>query len=102
MYLESAKKLLYGCTAAAAIILLGISLLSCAVAEDLERNIINRFTSEESLDRAVETTQDFFDALMAKDYQQAYQMISSQDKQDHSYDQFVQEFDDVTDIIFLK
>lgn len=102
MYLESSKKFLYGVTVAAAIILLGISLLSCTAAQDLERKIINRFTSEESLDSAVEATQDFFDALMAKDYQQAYQMISSQDKQEHSYDQFVREFDDVTDIVFFE
>lgn len=86
----------------AAIVLLGISLLSCSTVEELERNIVNRFTSEESLDSAVEATQGFFDALMAKDYQQAYQMISSQGKQEHSYEQFVREFDDVTDIVFFE
>ncbi|MDD3776632.1 MAG: hypothetical protein PHN32_03380 [Actinomycetota bacterium] len=79
-----------------------LALFSCTAIETVQRAITNRFTSEESLDLAVEITQNFLDALVDKNYSLAYELISSQDRQEYSLEEFEKEFNDVTDITYFE
>jgi len=79
-----------------------LALFSCTAVETVQRAITNRFTSEESLDLAVEITQNFLDALVDKNYSLAYELISSQDRQEYSLEEFEKEFNDVTDITYFE
>ena len=54
------------------------------------------------MDAAVETVGDFFDLLMERDYKQAFGYLSSKDRENHSEQDFIREFSDVTDIIKVE
>ncbi len=83
-------------------VVLILFLPSCTQLGQLRENIVGKFSSEEELDKAVLTVENFFTAVVEKDYKLAYKYISSEDKQENSFENFRNEFRNVADIISFK
>ncbi|MGM0367840.1 MAG: hypothetical protein ACQEP2_04615 [Actinomycetota bacterium] len=83
-------------------VVLILFLPSCTQFGQLRENIVNKFSSEDELDKAILAVENFFNAIVEKDYKSAYEYISSDDKQDNSFKDFKNEFRNVTDIISFE
>ena len=81
------------------LVLFSQSLFGCTIIDSAGEYLYGKFSSEKEMDRAVETAGIFFDLLMEEDYRQAYEYISSSDKDRGSEQDFVDEFKDITRII---
>lgn len=64
--------------------------------------VISRFTSEKDMEEAVKVVEKFFNAIMERDYEVAYKYISTKDKNQRSFDDFKNEFRNVTDIVSVE
>ncbi len=82
------------------ILSLCLVLTSCSQINDLKSNIISKFSGEKEADKAVKTAKDFFNTLIKKDYEGAYQYIYN-DK-NKTFDDFKNEMKNVTDIISFE
>jgi hypothetical protein len=71
----------------------------CTIIDTAGEYLYSKFSSEKEMDRAVEVTGVFFDLLIEEDYRQAYEYISSSDRDRRSEQDFVNEFEDITRII---
>ncbi len=81
---------------------LSTGLFSCAPVEMARSVVTDRFFNEQQLDDALEVVEDFFEAIMDEDYPAAYALISHKDQQENSYEDFLDEFRDVTSIVSIK
>lgn len=64
--------------------------------------VVSKFSSERQMKEAVTVVESFFAALMEKDYETAYKYISTKDKNQRSFDDFKNEFRNVTDIVSVE
>ena len=89
------------------VILITLSLLSfclfltsCTQLGTLKDNILNKFTNSKEEESAVKVVQDFFDALVGKNYEAAFQDIYNPEGK-KSLDDFKNELAGVTDIVSI-
>jgi hypothetical protein len=85
-----------------AALIFAILFSGCSMLESAKGFLVERFSNEKHMEAAVETVDIFFELLMKKDYDGAYEYISSADKNSRSRQDFVMEFDDVTDIVDVE
>ena len=86
----------------AAIIILLLSLQGCTFFDSARESITERFTGKEEMDKAVETVDIFFGFVISEDFEQAYQYISSKDKESRDLDDFTGEFANITKIVKIE
>ena len=82
------------------ILSLCLVLTSCSQINDLKGNILSKFSGEKEADKAVKTAKDFFNTLIKKDYEGAYQYIYN--NKNKTFDDFKNEMKNVTDIISFE
>jgi len=83
------------------ILFLCITLCSCAEFQNVKEFFKEKFSVEAEINRAIETVDIFFNLLIDKNYNEAYEYLSSRDKERHSLDDFSNEFKNVTDIVSI-
>ena len=82
------------------ILSLCLVLTSCSQINDLKSNILNKFSGDKEADSALKIAKDFFNALIKKDYEGAYQYIYN--NKNKTFDDFKNEMKNVTDIISFE
>jgi hypothetical protein len=82
-------------------IFLSSSLYSCTVLSNMKDYVRDKIFLDDDMDRAVETVDDFFALLIARDYEQAYGYLSKEDRLRGDAGDFRDEFKDVTDIVSI-
>jgi len=83
------------------ILFLFCSLCACDTFSEIKRSIVNKFSAEDDMNEAVEVVNEFFDLLSDRNYEDAYEYLSSEDKLKGSEEDFYNEFEDVTDIVSI-
>lgn len=66
---------------------------------EVESFFKERFSADKELDMATAITEEFFNLLIDKNFEEAYEYLSSADKEYGSMEDFSDEFRDVTDIV---
>lgn len=66
---------------------------------EVESFFKERFSADKEMDRATAITEEFFNLLIDKNLEEAYEYLSSADKGYGSMEDFSDEFRDVTDIV---
>lgn len=84
------------------IIILLLSLSGCTFFDNTKEYVSERFTGKKARDEAVETVDLFFSLIINKNFEEAYQHISSGDKENRSLDDFTSEFDNITEIVSIE
>ena len=82
--------------------LLFMVLTSCQKVDDLKNDVISRFTGEKEIDSAVETVEVFFNHVINREFEQAYNYIYVEDEGSKTLEDFVDEFSDVTQIVSFE
>ncbi len=75
---------------------------SCTQYQEIKNSIVHKFTHEEEMDNAVEVVKNFFDALIGKDYDSAYEYICSEDKEYKTLEDFNNDLGSVTGIVSIE
>jgi len=83
------------------ILFLCIALCSCTAFQNVKEFFKGKFSVETEINRAIETVDIFFNLLIDKNYNEAYEYLSSRDKERHSLDDFYNEFRNVTEIVSI-
>jgi hypothetical protein len=83
-----------------AVILLGIS--GCSTAEKGREFISDKLSSDDEMDAAIEVVDRFFAHIMEKDFEEAYGLISKNNREEKTGQEFISEFRDVTDIVKVE
>ncbi|MDD3819084.1 MAG: hypothetical protein PHG41_04560 [Actinomycetota bacterium] len=78
-----------------------IALCSCTAFQNVKEFFKGKFSVETEINRAIETVDIFFNLLIDKNYNEAYEYLSSRDKERHSLDDFYNEFRNVTEIVSI-
>jgi len=78
-----------------------IALCSCTAFQNVKEFFKRKFSVETEINRAIETVDIFFNLLIDKNYNEAYEYLSSRDKERHSLDDFYNEFRNVTEIVSI-
>jgi len=76
-------------------------LTSCSQLGTLKDNILNKFTNSKEEKSAVKVVEDFFNALIGKNYEVAFQNIYNPDEK-KTLDDFKNELVNMTDIVSLE
>ena len=72
---------------------------SCQKVDDLKNDVISRFAGEKEIDSAVETVEVFFNHVINREFEQAYDYIYKGEESDKTLEDFIDEFSDVTQIV---
>ena len=75
---------------------------SCEQYQKIKSSIVQKFTEEEEMGNAVKVVENFFNALISKDYSKAYKYVCSEDKRSRSLKDFNDELSNVTDIVSIE
>jgi len=78
-----------------------LNICSCTIISDIKDYFRDRIFLDDDMDSAIETVDEFFDLLIDKDYEQAYEYLSDEDKSSGNAGDFRDEFKDVTDIVSI-
>lgn len=84
------------------ILFLSFIFSGCSQYQEAKYYIVRKFTSEEEIEKAIDAVNNFFNALIEKDYDTAFNYISSEDKKNNDVEDFKNEFKNVTDIISVE
>jgi len=87
------------------IILLALALFfifGCSTAEKGKEFISEKLSSDDEMDVAVDVVESFFELIMEEDCGQAYRLISKSDREEKAEQEFISEFEDVTDIVKVE
>ena len=79
-----------------------LSLSGCTFFDSTKEYVSERFTGKKARDEAVETVDLFFSLVISKNFEEAYQHISSRDSEDRSLDDFIGEFASITEIARIE
>lgn len=84
------------------IVILGVGtgLTGCSQINSFKNNMLGKFSGNEESDRAVAAANDFFNALIQKNYDKAYEYIYADKKK--TLENFRTEMKNITDIISFK
>jgi hypothetical protein len=77
-------------------------LYGCSTAEKSREFISDKLSSDDEMDAAIEVVDSFFELIMEKDYNHAYELISKSDREEKTEQEFISEFRDVTDIVKVE
>jgi hypothetical protein len=77
-------------------------LTGCEKITGLKNNILDRFNSEKQSDAAVAAVNQFFNFLIAQDYDSAYALIYAQPESPKTMEDFKKEFLSVTKIVSIE
>lgn len=83
------------------VIFLCFSIPGCTFFSNAKDFFTDRFTIEDEIEEVTEIVDEFFSLLIGKEYEKAYEYISSKDKSGNSPEDFSNEFKDVTDIVSI-
>ncbi len=75
---------------------------SCDQYQKIKSSIVQKFTDEEEIGSAVRVVENFFNALINKDYSRAYEYICSEDKENRKLEDFNDELSNVTEIVSIE
>ncbi len=78
-----------------------LNICSCSVIPEIKDYFRDKIFVDDDMDRAIETVDEFFNLLIAKNYEQAYEYLSDEDKDRGNAEDFTDEFKDVTDIVSI-
>jgi hypothetical protein len=84
------------------VLFLCISFSACTFVSNIKSFFTDKFSVEDEMDEVVEIVNIFFNLLADKDYEEAYEYISSKDKTRKNLEGFKDEFKDVTDIVSIN
>lgn len=87
------------------IIVLALALFfifGCSTAEKGKEFISEKLSSDDEMDAAIDVVESFFELIMEEDYGQAYRLISKSDREEKAEQEFISEFEDVTDIVKVE
>jgi len=87
------------------IILLALALFfifGCSTAEKGKEFISEKLSSDDEMDAAIDVVESFFELIMEEDHGQAYGLISKSDREEKTEQEFISEFEDVTDIVKVE
>jgi len=79
-----------------------MSFSACTLLGNVKDFFTERFSIEDDVNEVTEVVGSFFNSLKDKDYEAAYEYLSSRDKTRGDLEYFKQEFADVTDIISVN
>lgn len=79
-----------------------MNLCACTTFSDIAGFFKEKLSAEDERDKAAETVDVFFNLLIDKNYGEAYEYLSSGDREQRSQDDFSDEFKDVTGIVSIK
>ncbi len=82
-----------------AIVLFIIFLSSCTQLSQAKEYFVDKFSGDKEMGEALQVTESFFDALIEKDYESAYSLITTEGRKSHNFKAFQEEFINVIDII---
>lgn len=74
----------------------------CSRKADIETVIKNKLSGDDKMNAAISVVDNFFKALIAENIDEAYNLISSSNKKNHSIADFKKELKNVTRIIEVK
>jgi hypothetical protein len=74
----------------------------CSTAEEAKVFISERLSSRDDMDAAVEVVDRFFALIMENDHGKAYALISESDRNIRDEKDFINEFEDVTEIVKVE
>jgi hypothetical protein len=74
----------------------------CSTAEEAKVFISERLSSRDDMDAAVEVVDRFFALIMENDLREAYTLISESDRNIRYEKDFINEFEDVTEIVKVE
>ncbi len=84
------------------IICLCMTFSACTLFGSIKDFFADKFSAEDEMSEVVDAAEAFFSLLMDKNYNEAYEYISSEDKLRGSPEDFSEEFINVTDIISIN
>jgi len=87
------------------IIVLALALFfifGCSTAEKGKEFISEKLSSDDEMDAAIDVVESFFELIMEEDHGQAYGLISKSDREEKAEQEFISEFEDVTDIVKVE
>ncbi|MDD5622634.1 MAG: hypothetical protein PHQ09_05720 [Actinomycetota bacterium] len=73
----------------------------CTFFSNAKDFFIDKFTIDDEIEEITEIVDEFFNLLIDKEYEKAYEYISSKDKSVSSSEDFSNEFKDVTNIVSI-
>ncbi len=86
----------------AVIFILLLSLSGCTLFDGAKEYVSERFTGKKEMEKAVETVDLFFSLVISKNLEEAYQHISSRDRENRDLEDFTSEFADITEIVRIE
>ena len=78
-----------------------INFSACTFFSNVKSFFTDKFSVEDEMDEVIETVNIFFNLLIDKEYERAYEYISSKDKSRGDPEYFFNEFKNVTDIVSI-
>ena len=84
------------------VMFLCMSFPACTLFGNIKGFFTDRFSIEDDVDEVTEIVDSFFGLLIDKNYQGAYEYLSSKDKSQKDLECFKQEFTNITDIISIN
>jgi hypothetical protein len=98
---SKAKSILV-CLIIAMIIIFSCSFVGCSKKVDVESLIKNKLSGEDAMNAAVAVVDDFFKNLKSGNLENAFNLVSSQDKTSHNINDFKKEMENVTQIVDIE
>ena len=82
-------------------IFLCLNFSGCTFFSSVKSSFTDKFSAYEEIEEVVVMVDKFFDLLIDKEYEEAYEYLSSKDKSKGDPEDFSDEFKDVTDIVSI-
>ena len=78
------------------------SLSGCSDKVDVKDIVKSKFSNEKAMNNAVKTVDDFFKFLKDKNFDKAYELISTKDKAKHDLEYFKKDLQNMTQIVEVE
>ena len=83
-------------------IFLCLSFSGCTFFSNVKSFFTDKFSADEEIEEVAVIVNEFFDLLIDKEYEEAYEYLGSKDRSKGDPDDFSDEFKDVTDIVSIN
>ena len=95
-------KILFGRSLLLVLVLfLSINFSACTFFSNVKNFFAEKFSAEDEMAQVTGIVDKFFSLLIMKDYEKAYEYISSKDKSQGDLEDFTNEFKNVTDVVSI-
>ena len=78
-----------------------INLSGCTFFSNVKNFITEKFTVDDEMNEVIGVVNTFFNLLIDKEYEKAYEYLSNENKSQGNLDNFYEEFKNVTDIVLI-